>query len=75
MATYQLDSVAYQKWRRGEVSIADYRVDGDPSTEMEDEEAAERGDISQPGDVQQDSADAFTAVVEDEARADIPEEP
>ncbi len=47
---------------------------GDPSTEMEDIENAEKGDISQPGGVQQDSEAAFEAVVHDEAEATNPKE-
>lgn len=49
----------------------------DPLTgdEMQDEIDAEKGDISQPGGVQQDSADAFEAVAVDEAKADIPDQP
>ena len=42
---------------------------GDPSSEMDDAAAAERGDITRPGGVQDDSAAAFEAVVDDEARA------
>lgn len=50
---------------------------GDPLTgnEMQDEINAEKGSIERPGGVQQDSADAFEAIGEDEARADIPDEP
>ncbi len=44
---------------------------GDPSNEMEDEEAAESGDITRPDGVQQDSEAAFEAVVEDDARGRV----
>lgn len=40
-----------------------------PSTEMEDELDAEKGDNSLPGGDQADSEKAFEAVVDDEAKA------
>ena len=42
---------------------------GDPSTEMQDIENAEKVDETLPGAVQQGSEAAFEAVVRDEAKA------
>lgn len=41
---------------------------GNPSTETEDEQAQERGDISQPGGVQTDSEAAFEAETDEMAK-------
>ncbi len=45
---------------------------GDPSTEMQDEEATEHVDETLPGSVQDASEKSFEAVVDDEARATAP---
>ncbi len=41
---------------------------GTPSTEVDVEQAAEKGDISQPGGVQQDSEAAFEAELDQTAK-------